>query len=161
MNGSFSVLGKIGWLALICSQALSLTACDSPSDLSGTLDLSGPSHVMELRAPESLLPRNIDPNALQPRATLNGEDFGFRPLPNSDIWRGEATVPQGTTVTLSIEWIERFDNRDLTLAIFERTFENVSAQIALNLIDRDYVIDDIDRWRCQPSRAARRFRSHR
>jgi len=145
MNGSVNAVKNYGWLSLAFSAALLLLACDATNidNLTGGTEQA---QVMQIRAPLSLLPKDFDPASLQPSATINGEPLGFRPLANGNIWQAETTAPEGSTVSIAIDWIESFNNVNLTLAVYRKTFTNISERVAVNLVDKDYIIDDIENF---------------
>jgi len=107
---------------------------------------SDQSGQLEIQAPRTIMPRVIDPNDLILRVTVNGVVLTTLTPNANGIWRGETTIPEGQDTVLVAEWFERFNNRELFLAVNEQTLFAVSSERRVNLLDRDYVIDDFENY---------------
>jgi len=129
-------------IALLASFFL-LSAC-TDSGKSVLSHVAPDTQAWELSPPQALLNRAIDPNQLNPRVTLNGQSVNMTQLGDTPIYRGVVQVPEGEDVQLLVEWIEFFRNRELLLAVLDRTFEAVNSDTNVVLFEADYETEDIN-----------------
>lgn len=139
-------------LGLSLVMAVGLMAC---SESSGTLTLTptgSGTQALELSPPQFLLNRAINPNALTPRVTINGETLDdLQQLNPTSVFRGETQVAEGEDVNLVVEWREFLTDsnlvtRELLLAVFEETFQDVNSNLNINIIEEEYETQDFQTY---------------
>ena len=80
---------------------LRLTSNQNTAQIDGQIELSIPEQLFQTRA--------INRNNLWAEITVNGETTEWR---NGSTFTGEFSVPEGDTLSLTINWYETFENKD-------------------------------------------------
>lgn len=125
--------------------ALLVAGCtDEPS---GQIQVNQPGG-MSLSAPEFLQSRAIVNDNLDARvfAIVDGTRYDATQTQSGPQWVGEIFVPEGSTATLNIEWVETdvedlpdSMERELLLATYTTTLPNVSENRAIEIRTQQYV----------------------
>jgi len=136
-----SVRQKRVLLCALFALCVSLSGCERPFE-AGQLD----NGVFELAAPSTVRNRSVNTDNLRPQVRFNDKRVDLNPSPTSDRWSGQVLVPEGEDLTIRVNWIERYRNRDLLLAAYEETFLNVSRNLNISLSDADYETEDFTRF---------------
>ena len=118
---------------------LAVAACQP-----GETELEFGDGSMVVAPPGFLVTRAVDENNLEARVSVTGIDEPFVLTPNGDTWSGSVDVPQNSNVTLTIDWVELVDTRELMLASYSESFVNISEDESLLIAESDYEVSSFD-----------------
>lgn len=99
---------------------------------------------LSLQAPDVLQTRAVDENNLEARVSVTGIDDPFVLRGNGATWNGTVDIPENTDVTITIDWVERIDTRELTLASFTQTFVRINQDESIVIAQDDYETSSFD-----------------
>lgn len=116
-------------LSVAMSAAL-LSSCERPLTDTPALSLAPPAAIMQVRA--------VDQASLRPRVTLSGNIVVEMTQNTATDWSGTVNLLPDTNYRLRIVWLENFDERELDLAIYEKSISVGSTAQALSINGGDY-----------------------
>ncbi|WP_430881113.1 sugar-binding protein [Granulosicoccus sp. 3-233] len=131
-----------------------LTACDSASS-GGQLQVNEPAGL-ELYRPGFLQSRKIDDTRVEARVRVDVGDVEYPVVqlasPAGDTsWRGEVQVPQGSDVTLTVDWVETGVEDlpaelggELLLANYSVDISGINSNRAVDVDISEYVIESTE-----------------
>lgn len=126
--------------AVLLASLLTIAGCDPVG--STTAEIGDGS--MLLAAPEFLQTRAVDENNLEARVSVTGVEEPFVLTRSGDNWSGSVDVPQNSNVTITIEWVELIDTRELMLASYSESFVRINEDESIVIALADYEISSFD-----------------